>query len=85
VVVFPNPVRPEFDGNLTITGLTNKANIKITDIEGNLVFEAISEGGSVEWNTTAFGKYRVASGVYIVFIASKDGLATKVKKIMIVR
>ncbi len=85
VVVYPNPVRPEFEGNVTITGLTNKANVKITDIEGNLVYEKISEGGSIDWDTTAFGKYRVASGVYMIFIASKDGEATKVKKVMIVR
>lgn len=85
VVVYPNPVRPDFEGNVTITGLTNKANVKITDIEGNLVHEVVSEGGSVEWNTTAFGKYRVASGVYMIFIASKDGVATKVKKVMVVR
>jgi streptogramin lyase len=85
VVVYPNPVRPEFEGNVTITGLTNKANVKITDIEGNLVYEKITEGGSIDWNTTAFGKYKVASGVYMIFIAAKDGEATKVKKIMIVR
>lgn len=85
VVVFPNPVRPDFDGNVTITGLTNKANVKITDIEGNLVHEQIAEGGSIDWNTTAFGKYQVASGVYMIFIASKDGDLTKVKKVMIVR
>lgn len=85
VVVFPNPVRPEFEGNVTITGLTNRANVKITDIAGNLVHEQIAEGGSIEWNTTAFGKYRVASGVYMIFISSREGDLTTVKKVMIVR
>lgn len=85
VVIYPNPVRPDFEGTVKITGLLNKANIKITDLEGNLVFEKIAEGGSIEWDTTAFGKYKVASGVYMVFIAAQDGVETKVKKIMIVR
>ncbi len=85
VVIYPNPIRPEFEGTVKITGLLNKANIKITDLEGNLVFEKIAEGGSIEWDTTAFGKYKVASGVYMVFIAAQDGVETKVKKIMIVR
>lgn len=85
VYVFPNPVRPEFFGNVTIDGLTAKANVKITDITGNLVFETTSEGGSVQWDTTAFGKYRVASGVYLVLITTDDNLLTKVKKIMIIR
>jgi len=85
VYAFPNPVRPEFFGNVTIDGLTARANIKITDITGNLVFETTSEGGSVQWDTTAFGKYRVASGVYLVLVSTDDGLLTNVIKIMIVR
>ena len=85
VKVYPNPVRPGFAGTVKITGLLDKANVKITDISGNLVHEVISEGGTIEWDTTAFGKYRVASGVYMIFIAAKDGIETAVKKVMIVR
>jgi hypothetical protein len=85
VVVFPNPVRPDFTGQVNVTGLMNKSNVKITDIEGNLVHEAVSEGGTVLWDTTAFGKYKVASGVYMVFATSEDGAETKVKKVMVVR
>lgn len=85
VYVYPNPVRPGFDGTVKISGLTSKANVKITDIEGNLVYEEISEGGTIEWDTTAFGKYKVASGVYMIFISTDDALDTTVKKVMIVR
>jgi ligand-binding sensor domain-containing protein len=85
VYVYPNPVRPEFNGTIKIAGLTDKANIKIADIEGNLVYETTSSGGTIEWDATAFGKYKVASGVYMVFIATQDGLDTTVKKIMIIR
>lgn len=85
VYVYPNPVRPEYSGTVKIAGLTDKANVKITDIEGNLVHEAKSEGGTIEWDTTAFGKYRVASGVYMIFITTQDASETKVKKVMIVR
>lgn len=85
VKVYPNPVRPEYYGTVKITGLLDKARIKITDIEGNLVHEVVSEGGTIEWDTTAFGKYKVASGVYMIFISSQDGIETKVKKVMIVR
>ena len=85
VYVYPNPVRPEYQGTVKIAGLLDKANIKITDIGGNLVYETISEGGTIEWDTTAFGKYKVASGVYMIFISAQDGLETKVKKVMIIR
>ena len=63
----------------------NKSNVKIADISGNLVHEAISEGGTILWDTKAFGKHEVASGVYMVFVTSDDGVETKVKKVMIVR
>ena len=85
VYVYPNPVRPGFSGTVKVAGLLDKANIKITDIEGNLVYETISEGGTIEWDTSAFGKYKVASGVYMIFISAQDGGETKVKKVMIIR
>ena len=85
VYAFPNPVRPGFFGDVTIDGLTAKANVKITDITGNLVFETTSEGGSVLWDTTAFGKYKVASGVYMVLVSTDDAIETKVIKIMVIR
>lgn len=85
VYVYPNPVRPEYQGTVKINGLLNKANVKITDVSGNLVYEAISEGGTLEWDTTAFGKYKVASGVYMIFVSAQDGTETKVKKVMIIR
>lgn len=85
VYVYPNPVRPDFEGTVKIAGLLDKATVKITDIEGNLVYETTSEGGTIEWDTTAFGKHKVASGVYMIFISAQDGIETKVKKIMIIR
>jgi hypothetical protein len=85
VYVYPNPVRPGFLGTVKISGLTDKATVKITDIEGNLVHETTTAGGTIEWDTTAFGKYKVASGVYMIFVSSEDGLQTTVKKVMIIR
>jgi len=83
--VYPNPVRPNYSGTVKVAGLIDKANIKITDIEGNLVYETTATGGTIEWDTTAFGRYKVASGVYMIFISAQDGGETKVKKVMIIR
>jgi hypothetical protein len=85
VYIYPNPVRPNYTGTVKIAGLIDNANVKITDIQGNLVYETTTEGGTIEWDTTAFSSYRVASGVYMVFIVNQDGTETKVKKLMIVR
>jgi len=85
VRVFPNPVKPNFTGVVTIDGLTEDANVKITDITGNLVYEEFSSGGSIQWDTRAFGKHKVASGVYMVLITGSDQVETQVSKIMIIR
>lgn len=85
VRVFPNPVRPGFDGNVTIDGLTDRARVKITDIEGNLVYEAVSQGGTIPWDTRSFSGNKVASGVYLLFISTDDNIETTVSKLMIVR
>ncbi|GAA0715173.1 two-component regulator propeller domain-containing protein [Aquimarina litoralis] len=85
VVAFPNPVRPGFNGRVTIRGLTSRANVKITDIEGNLVYEEVSEGGSIQWDTTAFGRHKVASGVYLILVTGEDQGETTVSKLLVVR
>lgn len=85
VRAFPNPVRPTYTGMVTIDGLTAQANVKITDITGNLVYEEVSEGGSIQWDTTAFGRHKVASGVYLILVTSEDATETKIAKVMIIR
>ncbi len=82
--VFPNPVRPNYTGLVTIKNLIKDANVKITDVTGNLVYEAISEGGTVQWDLTAFGTHHVASGVYLVHIISADAAETKLLKLMVI-
>lgn len=82
---FPNPVRPGFEGNVIIDGLTDRARVKITDIEGNLVYEAVSQGGSIPWDTRSFSGQKVASGVYLLMVNTRDTIDTKVFKLMIVR
>ena len=84
VNVFPNPVRPNYTGKLTIRGLQQNARIKITDIAGNLVHDTSSEGGSISWDLRSFSGKRVASGVYLIFVSTKDGLDSTVKKVMII-
>lgn len=85
VIVFPNPVRPSFGGEVRIEGLTANTNVKITDIVGNLVHEENTTGGSISWDTTAFGRHRVASGVYLILITGPQALETQISKLMIIR
>jgi len=85
VSVYPNPVRPEFEGNVTIDGLAYDTNVRITDLQGNLVYETNSEGGRAVWNGKKLNGERPASGVYLVFAANSDGTVDNVGKITFIR
>ncbi|MBE3086480.1 MAG: hypothetical protein IMZ64_09720, partial [Bacteroidetes bacterium] len=80
VYTFPNPVREDFTGNVTITGLMRDSQIRITDISGNLVYETVSDGGLATWDLKTYNGSRVATGVYLVFCASNDGSQSFVTK-----
>jgi len=84
VYSFPNPVREDFTGNITITGLMRDTQVKITDISGNLVFETISDGGQASWDLKTYNGRRVATGVYLVFCASSDGSKSCITKILVI-
>jgi len=72
--VFPNPVRPDYRGDIAISQLAQDANVKITDVKGQLVFETKANGGTALWNGTDFNGRRVATGVYMVFSTVQNSL-----------
>ncbi len=82
---FPNPVREDFTGHVTITGLMRDTEVKITDVSGNLVYETVSEGGQATWDLTTYNDRRVSTGVYVVFCSDSEGRRTGVTKILVVR
>ncbi len=84
VFAYPNPVEPGYDGPILIRGLVTNAQVKITDIEGNIIFETIAEGGQAVWNGRNFDGRRANTGVYLAYITNDDGSETAVTKILIV-
>lgn len=84
VYAFPNPVRPDYYGNITITGLILASNVKITDIAGNIVFETTSNGGQATWDGNDFSGNRVHTGVYLVFCSNNEGTETFVTKLLFI-
>ena len=84
IEVYPNPIRPRYTGPLTIRGLQADCVVKITDIVGNAVYETLSTGGSVQWDMNSFSGKRVRSGIYLIFVTTKDGLDSSVEKVMII-
>lgn len=84
VYVFPNPVRPEYDGKITITGLAANVNVKITDISGSLIYETKALGGQAIWNGKTFDGRKANTGVYLIFCSNDDGSETFVSKLLII-
>ncbi|RIJ36671.1 type IX secretion system anionic LPS delivery protein PorZ [Pontibacter oryzae] len=82
-MVFPNPVQRDFTGQVGISGLPNHANVRITDVAGNLVYKAKATGGTLAWNARDYNGNRVKAGVYLVLSASEDGNQTCITKIAV--
>ena len=80
---FPNPVRPNYAGVITITGLMENTTVNIIDAGGNLVCKTKSNGGIAVWDGCNFRGDRVGSGVYTA-LCNASGAHTAVK-ILIVR
>lgn len=86
VFVYPNPVRPEFRGEVNITGLMENSLVKIADVSGAVVYQGRSEGGCFTWNVCNTAGVRVKSGVYYVMMSQNaTGSSTAaVAKIMVI-
>jgi hypothetical protein len=85
VKVYPNPVvTAQYKGNVKITGLAEKTNIRITDAAGNLVHQNVAKGGYYEWNLNNQRGVRVASGIYFVLMTNEDGTDKATAKIAVV-
>jgi len=85
VLVFPNPVKPDYEGVITIKGLIADAIVKITDISGNLIYETVALGGQATWDGKSFYGEKAHTGVYLVFCSDEDGNTTHVTKLLFVR
>lgn len=82
VKAFPNPVPSGYSGNIAIKGLVENADVRITDISGQLVYRTKAFGGQAVWNGIDYTGRRPQSGVYMVFITNKDGSQTHVGKLV---
>ncbi len=85
VKIFPNPVRPEYQGVVGLSGLANNAQVTITDINGNLVAKVQANGGTASWDLRNNRGSRVVTGIYYFFSISDNREDTFVGKLAVVR
>ncbi len=84
VWAYPNPVRPEYTGLITVVGLSSNADVKILSSNGTVIAKGTSTGGTFTWNGKDSKGRRVASGVYMVATAKSDGSKGTVCKIAVI-
>jgi ligand-binding sensor domain-containing protein len=82
VVTFPNPVPSGYQGTIAIKGLAENADVRITDVSGQLVYRTKAFGGQAVWNGMDYTGRKPQSGVYMVFITNNDGTQTHVGKLV---
>jgi hypothetical protein len=83
ISVYPNPVRADFQGVVTISGLVENSLVRITDASGNAVYQTTSNGSIATWDIRdSFGN-RASTGVYVVMAASADGSMRAAAKILV--
>lgn len=82
VVTFPNPVPSGYSGTIAIRGVSENADVRITDIGGQLVYRTRALGGQAVWNGRDYTGRRPQTGVYLIFVTNKDGSQTHVGKMV---
>ena len=84
VIIFPNPISRSSNITLAIKGTVADAEIKITDISGNIIAQIQAQGSTASWNMRRHTGELATSGVYIIFSSDENGEETYVGKFVIV-
>ncbi len=81
LLVFPNPVPPGYTGTIAIKGLAENSIVKITELNGRLVYQTRVLGGQAIWDGKNYNGQKIASGAYLVLVGkegSKISVAGKI-------
>ncbi len=80
---YPNPLRPDYYGDIFIEGLMAKTTVSITDSTGNRIWKATCDDGSINWNARNNNGDRVAPGVYLIHGISSSDSKGKICKLLV--
>lgn len=84
MLVYPNPVPPGYNGSIGIKGLPENSTVKITELNGRLVYQARSLGGQAIWNGLDYNGRQASSGVYLVIAVDDKRQEKLVSKIVFI-
>jgi hypothetical protein len=78
-------VPPGYGGTLAIRGLPYNSWVKITELDGRLVYQTKSLGGQAVWNGKSYNGNTIASGVYLVLVSDESNQNKTVAKVFFIR
>lgn len=84
VLVFPNPVPPGYTGTVAIRGLAENSVVKITELDGRLVYQTRALGGQAVWDGKDYKGRKISSGLYLVLVSNDDKTQKAAAKIVFV-
>ena len=84
LLVFPNPVPAGYTGTIAIKGLAENSIVKITELNGRLVFQTKVLGGQAIWNGKNYNGQKIASGAYLVMVGKDSGKTSTAGKIFFI-
>ena len=84
VLVFPNPVPPGYTGTIGIKGLVNNAIVKITEMNGRLVYQTRAAGGQAVWDGKDYKGRKISTGVYLVLVSNDERTEKTAAKIVFI-
>jgi ligand-binding sensor domain-containing protein len=85
VLVFPNPVPPGYTGTIAISGVASNAIVKITELNGRLVYQTKALGSQAVWNGKDYNGRSISSGVYLVLTSDENHQQKLVTKIVFIQ
>lgn len=83
--VYPNPVKSDFYGYVSITGMTSESSVRIVNTSGRLVNAGMSNGGQYSWNLTDTNGRQVPSGIYHAIVTNLENSKSESIPITVIR
>ena len=87
VYAYPNPVRPDFTGLLTISNLMPNSHLRVTNAQGVIVKQWQATGGTATWDCCDTNGQRMPTGLYTISASQRadDSNPTRVAQVLIIR
>lgn len=82
--IYPNPVKADFNGVLSIEGITDYATLKISHSSGRVVASMQVLGGKITWNLRTPEGNRISPGIYFVYVLDESGRERLAGKFLVI-